>query len=159
MACVGHRPQSPREGCCHRLRTSAPPPRCLDFGRALACRLSPRGWPPSHRLLQRLADHEAYDPPCWNGDRGSGLGIARDARPFRMYLPGAKAPQEHGLALLERFLHRGHDRLDGCCRLHVGAAEGLGHSSDNRCFPHPATLLVTYSNNVTLLTMSIDVLF
>jgi len=98
-----------------------------------------------YRLLQHLADHKAHHPPGWNGGRGPGRGIARDARPFRMHLPRPKTPQDHGLALLERFLYRGHDGLDGGFCLPVGAAEGLGHASDNRCFPHPATLLVTCS--------------
>ena len=63
-----------------------------------------------HRLLQRLADHKAHDPPGWNGRRGPGLRVATDARPLRPHLPRAKTAQDHRLALLERLLDRGQDR-------------------------------------------------
>ena len=49
--------------------------RAVIPGMPLACRLSPRGWPRRHRLLQHLADHKAHDPPGRNGRRGPGLRV------------------------------------------------------------------------------------
>jgi hypothetical protein len=105
----------------------------------------------SHRLLQRLADHKAHDPPGWNRGCGAGLRVAPHTRPRGPHLPGAKAPQEHWLSVAEGVLDRDEDRRNRFCRLALSAPEFRRNPLDELRFPHTTLLLATSSYDIASL--------
>ena len=118
-----------------RAPSASPRPRCAI---ALAAGSVHGAGSLNHRLLQRLADHTAHDPPGRNGRCGPGLRVPAHARPLRAHLPRATAAQDHRLPLQQRLFDRGQDRRDcfvGLAEVHPSSAVIRWTSSAFRILP------------------------